>query len=198
MGIRLYLAILLAKYAVVNAAETAALLTNAMGEGVLAAADFEAPQPWLEVPASQFLTAVAYLQRTEGLYYDQLACLTGMDHGPEADRRFAVVYHLYSLTQGHSLVVKCFAVARELAHPKGAPVKSWPVVPSLTSLYGAADWHEREAYDLVGIYFEGHPDLRRMLLPEDWHGHPLQKDYQEEAAYHGITIGYYTDDPNRR
>jgi NADH-quinone oxidoreductase subunit C len=63
-----------------------------------------------------------------------------------------------------------------------------PSVPSLVSIWRTADWHEREAFDLVGVYFEGHPDLRRILLPEDWVGHPLRKDYVEQEKYHGIQV----------
>ena len=63
-------------------------------------------------------------------------------------------------------------------------------VPTLTSLWRTADWHEREAFDLFGIQFENHPDLRRILLPQDWEGHPMQKDYKEQKYYHGITVKY--------
>jgi NADH-quinone oxidoreductase subunit C len=63
-----------------------------------------------------------------------------------------------------------------------------PVAPSVTSIWKGADWHERETYDLVGIRFEGHPDLRRILLPEDWAGHPLRKDYEYPDEYQGIPL----------
>jgi NADH-quinone oxidoreductase subunit C len=63
-----------------------------------------------------------------------------------------------------------------------------PTFKSVTSVYRTADWHEREAYDMVGIYFEGHPDLRRILLPDDWEGFPLRKDYETAEFYKGILI----------
>jgi len=61
-----------------------------------------------------------------------------------------------------------------------------PEVPSVTSLWRTADWHEREVYDLCGVAFTGHPNLRRILLSEDWQGHPLRKDYEFPLEYHGI------------
>jgi NADH-quinone oxidoreductase subunit C len=82
--------------------------------------------------------------------------------------RFEVVYHLTSLTRRHSVMLK-------------VPIaKDRPSVPSVVELWSGADWHEREAYDLFGILFEGHPDLRRIMMSADWKGHPLRKDYVYE------------------
>ena len=63
-----------------------------------------------------------------------------------------------------------------------------PVFPSVASVWRTAEWHEREAYDLVGVYFEGNEDLRRILLPDDWEGHPLRKDYKNPEYYKGIKV----------
>jgi NADH-quinone oxidoreductase subunit C len=99
-----------------------------------------------------------------------LRCLTGLDR-PEA---FELVYHLFSYPQRHSFTFK-------VTLPREAPT-----VTSLASLWDSADWLEREQYDLMGVDFAGHPDLRRLLLPEDWTGHPLRKDYQQPAEYRGM------------
>jgi NADH-quinone oxidoreductase subunit C len=85
-----------------------------------------------------------------------------------------VVYHLFSYQHRHEIVMKA-QVPREL-----------PRLPSLAALWNNADWLEREQYDLLGVVFEGHPDLRRLLLPDDWVGHPMRKDYREAAEYRGM------------
>lgn len=89
-----------------------------------------------------------------------------------------VVYHLYSIPFNKALAVKII-VPRD--HPE---------VPSVAHIWRTANWHEREAFDLLGIHFAGHPDLRRILLPADWEGHPLRKDYQEQSTYRGISVKY--------
>jgi NADH-quinone oxidoreductase subunit C len=104
-----------------------------------------------------------------------LACITGIDSGAE---QLEVVYSLYSIPNNVHLQLKV------------AVSKATPKVPSLCSLWAGANWHEREAYDLLGIEFEGHPDLRRILLPGDWEGHPLRKDYKAQDYYHGIKVAY--------
>jgi NADH-quinone oxidoreductase subunit C len=88
---------------------------------------------------------------------------------------FEVVVHLYSLSRKHACCVKVKTPSREDA-----------TCPSITSVWPAADWHERETWDLLGVKFTGHPDLRRILLPEDWQGHPLRKDEGNPLEYHGI------------
>lgn len=93
--------------------------------------------------------------------YNHLRCITGLDRGD----RLEVAYNLMCLQTREELVLK---VKLDRESPK---------VPSLCSLWKTADWLERETYDLLGIEFEGHPDLRRILLPDDWEGHPLRKDY---------------------
>jgi len=114
---------------------------------------------------------MTYLKSRE-LDFDELMCLSGVDYGAESE--LGVTYHLCSTATGSKFTVKV-KVAREK-----------PVLPSVSSLWRTANWHEREVYDLYGISFDGHPDLTRILLPDDWEGHPLRKDYVLNKTYHGI------------
>jgi len=102
------------------------------------------------------------------LKYDQkfvrLSTLTAVDHYP-AEPRFAVVYHLHSVERNERVRLKC--------RLRGAD----PVIESVTGVWRGAGWYEREVFDLFGIRFVNHPDLRRIMLPDDWEGHPLRKDY---------------------
>ena len=92
-----------------------------------------------------------------------------------------VVYHLSSIAKKHSLVVKA-----NLPRWKDDVEGQLPEVPTVSDVWRTADWHERELYDLSGVRFVGHPNLRRILCPEDWVGHPLRKDYEMPLEYHGI------------
>lgn len=97
--------------------------------------------------------------------FDLLADLCGCDRGPEEAPRFEVNYHLFSTVHHSRLRLKVFAAEDE------------PNVDTVTGVWKTAEWHERETYDLVGVVFDGHPDLRRILLPSDFDGHALRKDY---------------------
>jgi len=112
-----------------------------------------------------------YLRDDDALRMDFLRVLTGLDRRPEA---FEVVYHLFSYRHRHGIVLR---VRLDVERPE---------VPTVSHLWPTADWQERETWDLLGIGFPGHPDLRRLLMPVDWVGHPLRKDYQKPAEYHGI------------
>jgi len=103
-----------------------------------------------------------FLKNTSGLEFDYLNNLTAVDYV----EYFEVVYHLTSLKHNHSLVLKTRCYEREK-----------PTVPSVVKIWRTADYQEREAYDLMGIVFEGHPNLKRLLLWEGFVGHPLRKDY---------------------
>jgi len=139
----------------------------------IAGCNLEAKDPWVVVEADAIPEVAAYLRDDPELAFDVLSNLTGVDW--KAESRLEVVYHLYSYRHRHSLVLKV-SVPREA-----------PRVPTVAGVWKAANWLEREAYDLLGIEFAGHPDLRRLLMPEDWVGHPLRKDFVEPDEYHGIS-----------
>jgi len=146
-------------------------------EGILAS-EVDVKQAWVEVAPDLILSIADFLLTDESLYFDFLHCISGVDYG-ESEGKLGLVYHLSSLIHEHQLVLK---VSLDRSNPKP--------VPSVSGIWKAAEWHEREAFDLLGIPFENHPDLRRILLPDDWPGHPLKKDYEEPDSYHGIEVGY--------
>lgn len=123
---------------------------------------------WFVVPADKFLDICRKLRDDHG--FDCLSCLTGTDKG----EFFEAVYHVFSYPTKEKAVLK-------LKLEKNAPV-----APSVAGIWPSAAWMEREAFDLLGIGFTGNPDLRRIMMPEDWKGHPLRKDYKEEAEYCGM------------
>ena len=124
--------------------------------------------------ARERLTEVCrFAKAAAGLELEYLEDLTAVDYPKK--NVIEIVYHLYSLRRRHGIVLK---VEADRADPK---------VDSVEAIWKAANWFEREVFDLFGVHFEGHPDLRRILLPDDWVGHPLRKDYQEAGGYQGIS-----------
>lgn len=158
--------------------EISALLTGAFGPGLVTEEETTGLMPWLVVDASRIAEIARFLHDHPMTYFDSLSCLTAIDNGPAA-QTLEVAYNLYSIPYECPLCLKV-RVSRE----QGAEI------PSVSGIWKTADWHEREAFDLFGIRFSGHPDLRRILLPEDWEGHPLRKDYDEQDRYHGIQVRY--------
>lgn len=128
--------------------------------------------PRVHIDASNWRAIAEFLLRDNEIQLDWLANLTGVDY--VADGKMAVVYDLWSFSLDHTFAVKVFCPREN------------PAVPSVADLWPAADWHERETYDLLGIHFPGHPDLRRILCADDWIGFPLRKDYVFPREYHGI------------
>jgi NADH-quinone oxidoreductase subunit C len=156
----------------------------------LAGHNFEALDAWIEIKP-EGLPEIARLLRDEpDLQFDMLHCITAVDYfEPDAKKAAQVewqphvelIYHLSSMVHRHRLVLK-INLPRWLGGVEG----QLPEVASVSSIWRTAEWHEREVYDLMGVNFSGNADLRRILCPEDWIGHPLRKDYEMPAEYHGI------------
>lgn len=121
----------------------------------------------LIVPASRLPDVAAYLRDTPGAQFDFCSDVTATDWPPR-ERRFDVIYCLYSIALRHRVRLKVRAGDGE-------------AVPSVSGVWPAANWLEREVFDMFGIRFDGHPDLRRILMPDDWQGHPQRKDYPLEG-----------------
>lgn len=134
---------------------------------------------FLRVLSARLLEVLQALRDEPDLRFDFLQNLTAVDW-PETGKaggaapRIELVYHLYSYPHRHEIVVK-------VDLPRISPR-----APSAVRLWPVANWLEREQFDLLGVIFDGHPDLRRLLLPDDWVGHPMRKDYREAAGYRGM------------
>ncbi len=129
--------------------------------------------PLCVVKGERIVEACRFLKSEPGIELDFLEDLTALDQPKK--NQIEVVYHLLSYRHRHSIVLKV-----ETDRAKAS-------VPSVEGVWKTANWFEREVYDLFGVEFPGHPDLRRIMLPDDWVGHPLRKDYQEAGGWHGIS-----------
>lgn len=138
-------------------------------------AKLDAPvDPTIKVSPNHILDVAKFLRDDDNMQFDYLSCLSGVD----LKGKLAVVYQLYSMVKRHKITIRV-----------EVPTEN-PSVPSVESIWRTANWHEREAFDLFGVIFTGHPDLRRILLPYDWDGHPLRKDYQVPEFYNGMKVPY--------
>jgi len=142
-------------------------ITEVKIEGVL--------QPFVKTRVDSIREVCLYLRDNADLGFDYLMCLSGVDYGKGI---IGAVYHLSSTVKKHAITLKVEVPADR------------PEVPSVADIWESANWHEREAYDLMGLRFIGHPDLRRILLPEDWPGHPLRKDFKVPEFYRGMKVPY--------
>jgi NADH-quinone oxidoreductase subunit C len=142
-----------------------------------ALADENSSPKAIKLSDKDLLKVCEKLHRSEKIYFDMLSCITALDNGPELNT-MEVIYNLYSIPYGHHIMLKV-TLPREN-----------PEVQSVTSIWKTADWHEREAFDMFGITFIGHPDLRRILMPADWQGNPLRKDYKQQEYYRDIKLDY--------
>jgi NADH-quinone oxidoreductase subunit C len=134
-------------------------------------------QVFVSVNRERIMDICRYLHDDPELYMDYLVDLCGVDY-PDRQYRYEVVYNLYSVKHKHRIMIKALIPEDN------------PSVDSVVPIWSGADWHEREACDLYGIVFNGHPDLRRILMPEDWDGYPLRKDYPlkgpQDVEYKGF------------
>ena len=128
---------------------------------------FDRNELTLEIAPAKIVSVCGFLK------YDQkfvrLSAVTGVDRYP-AEPRFEVVYHLHSIERNERLRLKCRLPGAD------------PTIESVCSVWRGANWYERETFDLFGIKFTNHPDLRRIMMPDDWEGHPLRKDYPMTGA----------------
>ncbi len=167
-----------------------AILLERFGESVVGSQPHKAIDPWIQVAPSEIAAVCTLLRHDLRFQFDHLNDLCGSDFlepDPKKVAKFGhephveVVYHLSSLKLRQAVKLKVI-----VPRWKDDVAGQLPVVPSVSSIWGIANWHEREAYDLVGIDFEGHPNLRRILCPEDWTGHAMRKDYDFPLEYHGV------------
>src|ERR1035441_7547120 len=140
---------------------TAAAL-EAFEIGAVVSAKFDRGELAISIASEKIVSVCGFLKYDQG--FVRLSTVTGVDWYP-AEPRFEVVYHLHSLSRNARVRVKCKLRGEN------------PEIDSVTGVWRSANWYERETFDLFGIRFRNHPDLTRIMLPEDWEGHPLRKDY---------------------
>ena len=143
--------------------QTVAALKEKFGDAVEQVAEFRG-ETSVTVRADLAAEVLRFLKESPDLRYTFLADLTAMDDWPD-EPRFTVVYQVREMSRPTNLRIKCRVGGES------------PALPSATGVHLNANWHEREVFDMFGITFTGHPDLRRLLMPADWQGHPLRKDY---------------------
>jgi NADH-quinone oxidoreductase subunit C len=147
-------------------------LKAAYGDDVICFNNTLPGDSFIEISTEKSFDICHTLRDDDKYLFDYLMCISGVDCGDKV----CAVYHLYSMTFKHKLVLKVFAP------------KSNPEIKSVERIWRTADWHERETFDLMGIIFTGHRNLKRILLPEDWEGSPLRKDYKVQEYYHGMKV----------
>jgi NADH-quinone oxidoreductase subunit C len=138
-------------------------LKSRFAESVLEANEFRG-ELTVVVPKERIVDVCRFLKEDPQLQFDFLADVFGIDMYTPT-KRFGVIYNLYSLKNKNRIHLKVFTEEED------------PKVPTMTGVYGTANWHEREAFDMFGIIFEGHPDFRRIYMPDDFEHYPLRKDF---------------------
>lgn len=168
------------------------ILERQFGDAILDS-DMECAHPHVRVAADRWLEIARFLREDARLNLNLLRSISAVDM--LADNKLAAVYDLMTIdtSRGDGLLTETHAYAVRIETDRDDPH-----IPSVAGVWPAADWHEREAYDLMGIVFDGHPDPRRILCPDDWEGHPLRKDYDYPLEYHGIPGTTEYELPNPR
>jgi len=164
-----------------NFHELADLLETSFGKELILERNEVYKQPFLLIQTEMIEKVCHFLHTHSSCYFDFLTSITGVDNHPQ-ENTLEVIYHLYSIPFNQHIILKV-KVDRDIT-------VSLPKVPTVTTIWKSANWHERETFDFFGIHFEGHPDLRRILLPANWEGFPMRKDYQAQEYFHGIKVAY--------
>lgn len=154
-------------------AEIKLLLEKEIGAQYILSLDENATPVAIVLDASKLSQICELLRDNDQTFFDLLSCVTAIDNGEEANT-MELIYNLYSIPLENSLMLKTTISRQD------------PKIDSVSALWQTANWHEREIFDLFGITFEDHPDLRRILMPADWKGFPMRKDYTEPSSYRGI------------
>lgn len=152
-------------------------IVNEVAKAAPVVVDNNSTPKTIQIHADDLVSVCSALHRHPETYFDMLSCITGIDNGAEKGT-IDVAYNLYSIPYNLHLMIR-ISVPRD-----GAEVES------LTGIWKTANWHEREVFDMFGLRIKNHPDLRRILLPADWEGHPLRKDYKVQDYYKGIKTDY--------
>jgi NADH-quinone oxidoreductase subunit C len=155
-----------------TSAEIKAVIMDQFPGSVIETEDLAEKQ--VELKADQWFDIATFLKEDPNLAFDQLECITGIDLGEEASLQTR--YNLHSMEYRHKIEI---LISHDRKEPK---------VASIEKIWRIGDWFERETYDMFGIVYEGHRDLRRILCPDDWEGWPLRKDYEGQESYHGIVV----------
>lgn len=162
--------------------EISELLVNTCGADVIVRISGSGLQPALFIHPERIVQVCLELRNNPATWFDFLSSISGVDHGVN-EKKFSVVYHLASIPHKKQLTLK-------VEQDFDRETEDMPVFASVSSVWRTAEWHERETYDFFGIRFDGNPDLRRILLPDDWEGFPLRKDYKTAEYYKGIKIDF--------